>query len=135
MAVQKFEELIIWQEARQLCLDVYSAFASNKDWGFKDQIQRAAVSVMNNIAEGFERNKMTKDNKQFVSFLNIANASCSEVKSMLYLAQDLSFITAEKADMIRNSCVSITAKIYSLVSVLQVNNGINNRENSLENLT
>ncbi len=125
--IQQFEDLVIWQEARQLCTGIYGIFDNNKDWGFKDQIQRAAVSIMNNIAEGFEMNKVSKDNKQFISFLIIANASCGEVKSMTYLAQDINYLTKEQADELRNQCKSITAKIYSLISVLQDNNGSNNR--------
>ena len=64
-----------------------------KDWGFKDQIQRAAVSIMNNIAEGTESGSDAK----FMNFLNIAKGSCSEVKSMLYLCEDLSFGTPEES--------------------------------------
>lgn len=127
MAIQKFEDLVIWQEARDLCSDIYSAFRSNRDYGFNDQIQRAVVSIMNNIAEGFDRSKVTKDNKQFISFLNIAAGSCGEVKSMLYLAQDLDYLSMEKADCFRNKCLSLSAKIYALIVTLQENNGQNNR--------
>ena len=128
MFIQRFEDLLIWQEARKLCTAIYATLADNRDWGFKDQIQRAAVSIMNNIAEGFERNKFTKENKQFISFLNIANGSCGEVKSMLYLAQDLSYIEPQQAEKLRNDCLSITLKTQSLVSTLQENNGRDNRE-------
>jgi four helix bundle protein len=128
MFIQRFEDLLIWQEARKLCTAIYATLADNRDWGFKDQIQRAAVSIMNNIAEGYERNKFTKDNKQFISFLNIANGSCGEVKSMLYLAQDLSYIEPQQAEKLRNDCLSITLKTQSLVSTLQENNGRDNRE-------
>lgn len=128
MFIQRFEDLLTWQEARKLSTAIYATLADNRDWGFKDQIQRAAVSIMNNIAEGFERNKFTKDNKQFISFLNIANGSCGEVKSMLYLAQDLSYIEPQQAEKLRNDCLSITLKTQSLVSTLQENNGRDNRE-------
>jgi len=127
MAIQRFEDLVIWQEARNLCSDIYNEFSDNKDFGFRDQVQRAAVSIMNNIAEGFDRSKQTKDNKQFISFLNIAFGSCGEVKSMLYLASDLSYISNETALQLRNKCLSITMKISTLVATLQENNGKNNR--------
>jgi four helix bundle protein len=127
MSIQRFEDLIIWQETRHLCYDIYAAFKQNKDYSFNDQIQRAAVSIMNNIAEGFDRNKISKDNKQFISFLNIANGSCGEVKSMLYLAQDLQYLSIEQSEKFRNQCLSIATKIYSLVVTLQENNGKNNR--------
>ena len=87
---QTFEELRIWQQARKQAKEVYTEFGgesvSSRDFGFRDQIQRAGVSVMNNIAEGFERHSPT----EFAHFLNIAKASCGEVRSMLYLAEDLS---------------------------------------------
>ena len=127
MTVQRFEDLVIWQEARELCVEVYSAFEKSKDYSFKDQIQRAAVSVMNNIAEGFDRNKNSKDNKQFISFLNIAIGSCGEVKSMSYLAQDLQYLDVDKAEMLRNKCLSLSIKINNLITTLQENNGQNNR--------
>ena len=127
MTIQNFEELIIWQEARKLCTRIYADFKRIRDYGFNDQIQRAAVSIMNNIAEGFDRSKITKDNKQFISFLNIASGSCGEVKSMLYLAQDLNYLSQEEAEKLRAECLSISAKITGLVMTLQENNGTNNR--------
>ncbi len=127
MTVQNFEELIIWQEARKICTRIYADFKKIKDYGFNDQIQRAAVSIMNNIAEGFDRSKITKDNKQFISFLNIASGSCGEVKSMLYLAQDLNYLSQDEAEKLRSECRSISAKITGLVMTLQDNNGKNNR--------
>ena len=135
MTIQNFEDLIIWKEARGLCTHVYASFKKIKDYGFNDQIQRAAVSVMNNIAEGFDRSKITKDNRQFISFLNIACGSCGEVKSMLYLAQDLNYLSAEEAEQLRKDCLSISAKITGLVLTLQENNGKNNRDNSVNSLT
>ena len=128
MTLQNFEELIIWQEARKLCTRIYADFKRIRDYGFNDQIQRAVVSIMNNIAEGFDRSKISKDNKQFISFLNIASGSCGEVKSMLYLAQDLNYLSQEEAEKLRSECISISAKITGLVMTLQDNNGKNNRE-------
>lgn len=127
MTIQNFEELIIWQEARKICTRIYADFKRIRDYGFNDQIQRAAVSIMNNIAEGFDRSKITKDNKQFISFLNIASGSCGEVKSMLYLAQDLNYLSQDEAEKLRSECISISAKITGLVMTLQDNNGRNNR--------
>ena len=127
MTIQNFEELIIWQEARKICTRIYADFKRIRDYGFNDQIQRAAVSIMNNIAEGFDRSKISKDNKQFISFLNIASGSCGEVKSMLYLAQDLNYLSQDEAEKLRSECISISAKITGLVMTLQDNNGKNNR--------
>ena len=128
MTLQNFEELIIWQEARKLCTRIYADFKRIRDYGFNDQIQRAAVSIMNNIAEGFDRSKISKDNKQFISFLNIASGSCGEVKSMLYLAQDLNYLSQEEAEKLRSECISISAKITGLVMTLQEKKKKNNRE-------
>ncbi len=85
MKVERFEDILAWQRARGLAEKIYKQFASCKDYGFKDQIQRAVVSIMNNIAEGFER----KSNLEFKQFLYIAKGSCGEVRSMLYLAKDV----------------------------------------------
>ncbi len=127
MTIQRFEDMVVWKEARTLCKDVYAAFQQNSDRGFKDQIQRAAVSIMNNIAEGFDRSKFSKDNKQLISFLNIANGSCGEVKSMLYLAQDLDYLSLGDAEFLRDKCLNISSKLNNLLKTLQENNGINNR--------
>ena len=80
MRVEQFENILAWQRARDLVRRIYNQLDCSKDNGFKDQIQRAAVSVMNNIAEGFER----KSNLEYIS-----KGSYGEVRSMLYLAKDV----------------------------------------------
>jgi four helix bundle protein len=95
--VQKFEDLIAWQKARRLTTAVYqitrkSEFA--KDFGFSGQIQRAAVSVMSNIAEGFDR----ENPSEFHQFLVIAKASCAELRSQLYVAHDIGYISQTEFD-------------------------------------
>ena len=91
--IYEFEDLEIWQLSRKLTKQVYIDFKSNRDYGFKDQIQRCSVSVMNNIAEGFCR----KGDKEFHQFLNISKASCGELKSMYYIAEDIEYISSEIA--------------------------------------
>jgi len=91
--VLNFEELEIWKSSRVLARDVYFDFKENKDFGFRNQIQRCAVSVMNNIAEGFCRS----GDKEFHQFLNIAKASCGELKSMFYLSEDIEYVSREVA--------------------------------------
>lgn len=91
MKVDRFEDLDAWKVGRELANQIYTfgrESGFSKDYGFKDQIQRAAVSVMNNIAEGFERGS----NKDFAKFLFIARGSVGEVRSMLYLALDQKYI-------------------------------------------
>jgi four helix bundle protein len=85
---KSFENIIAWKKARLLAEFIYKHFRLSKDYGFRDQIQRAAVSVMNNIAEGSERYGA----KEFRRFLYIAKGSSGEVRSMLILAKDLNFL-------------------------------------------
>lgn len=89
MGIGRFEDIIAWQKAKELAIQIYKLFEDSKDFGFKDQIQRASVSIMNNIAEGFER----KSNNEFRQFLFIAKGSCGEVRSMLCLAKELNKIS------------------------------------------
>jgi four helix bundle protein len=112
--VEQFEDLRIWQEARELVGLIYSSIKASpetsKDWGFRNQIQTAVVSIMNNIAEGFERGS----DKDFSRFLDIAKASCGEVRSMLYLAEDLNYIDAEKSMHFREKPATISKGISAL---------------------
>lgn len=89
--VQRFEELIAWQKACALAKEIYTVSRAGdfaRDFGLSGQIQRAAVSIMSNIAEGFERNS----NADFHRFLVIAKASCAEPRSQLYVAHDIGYI-------------------------------------------
>ncbi len=92
MKVTRFEDIIAWQKSKELATNIYTLFSESKDFSFRDQIQRAAVSIMNNISEGFER----KSNNEFKQFLYIAKGSCSEVRSMLILALELKKITKDE---------------------------------------
>ncbi len=114
MRIEKFEDILSWQKSKQLTLIVYSEFINCRDFGFKDQIQRASVSVMNNIAEGFER----KSNKEFKHFLFIAKASCGEVRSMLYLAIELKYITRNTFDRLFSLSVETSKLLSGLIKTL-----------------
>ena len=87
MLIEKFEDIISWQKAKEMTKIIYAELSSCKDFGFRNQIERASVSIMNNIAEGFER----KSNKEFKQFLFIAKGSCGEVCSMLCLGKELEY--------------------------------------------
>lgn len=89
--IQKFEDLICWQRARELTKEVYKTFKDCRDFGFKDQIQRAVVSVMSNIAEGFERGTQ----QELLNYLYIAKGSAGEVRSQLYAALDITYLNIE----------------------------------------
>ena len=112
--VSQFEELRIWQDARSLVKSIYEEKARNndasKDWGFRNQIQSASVSIMNNIAEGFER----QSDKDFARFLDMAKASAGEVRSMLYLASDLNYLAPEKANSLKEQSEKISKGISAL---------------------
>jgi four helix bundle protein len=89
--VERFGDLIAWQKARVLTCEIYKATRRDefsKDWGLSKQIQRASVSIMSNIAEGFER----WGPGEFGHFLSIAKASCAEVRSQLYVAFDVGYV-------------------------------------------
>jgi len=91
MRIEKFEDIIAWQKAKELTLNIYDQFKYCKDFSFRDQIRRAVISIMNNIAEGFER----RSNKELKNFLFISKGSCGEARSMLYFALQLDYIDKE----------------------------------------
>jgi four helix bundle protein len=94
MPERTYQDLIVWQRAKHLVLETYTAMGNCHDYAFRDQLQRASVSVMNNIAEGFARH----GNKTFRHFLLIARGSAGETESMLILARELSYIDQETYD-------------------------------------
>jgi len=95
--------------------DVAPGSPSERDFGFNDQIRRAAVSIMNNIAEGFER----KGDAEFARFLSISKGSCGEVRSMYYLAQDRGYVDEETAVIRRDLAREIAGGISSLIAHLK----------------
>ena len=125
MAVFKtFEEINAWKNGRALVNDVYAmtgrgAFA--KDFGLKDQIQRAAVSICSNIAEGFER----RGNKEFIKFLWIAKGSAAEVASQLYHAKDLGYISEDTFSLLYDKAKKIGGMIFKLISSIEKAKGTN----------
>lgn len=115
MKIQRFEDIIAWQKAQDLAVDVYKTYSGLKDFAFKDQIQRAAISISNNIAEGFER----QGDKEFIRFLYVSLASCSEVKSMLYLSNRLKFTRQEETDNLINQSNEVSKIITGLIKYLK----------------
>lgn len=114
MHLKRFEEIMAWQKAKLLTLQVYKITAQLKDYGFKDQIQRACVSIMNNIAEGFER----RSDKEFVYFLYIAKGSCGEARSMLILANELDYLNEEEAKQLNGLSEEVSKMISGLIRSL-----------------
>ena len=114
MQIVKFEDIVAWQKAQDLAVDIYSLFKDSRDFGFRDQICRASTSISNNIAEGFDRSS----NADFKRFLFISLASCSEVKSMLYLGERLSYLDKDNAEQLRQNCVEISKIINGFIKSL-----------------
>ena len=113
--IEKFEDIIVWQKSGKLVIKVYIEFKNCRDFPFRDQIQRATVSIMNNIAEGYER----KGNKEFTKFLYIAKGSCGEVRSMLYIAYKLNYIDKDSFENLKKDCQEISRMISGLIKTLQ----------------
>ena len=114
MVVKSFEEIISWRKAKELNLLIYKNFKSCSDFSFKDQIQRASVSIMNNIAEGFER----YGNKELSRFLFIAKGSCAEVRSMLLVAKEISYISEKDFHEMYNLTLEISKLLSGFIKTL-----------------
>jgi len=114
MSIKNFEEIITWQKAKELTVKVYQSFRVCRDFGFKDQIERASVSIMNNIAEGYER----RGNKEFKHFLFISKGSCGEVRSMLYLALQLKYISKMSFNEMNTLSLEISKMLSGFIKVL-----------------
>ena len=114
-----FEEIISWQKARELNVIIYRVINSNdlfsKDFGLRDQIRRASISISSNIAEGFER----QTTKEFIRFLYIAKASAGEVRSQLYLAFDINYISKSEFKELKLKINEVSKLISGLLKYLQ----------------
>ena len=116
--IQKFEDIVAWQKARELTREVYAhsktgAFA--KDFGLKDQIQRASVSIMGNVAEGYDRG----GDKEFIQFLSVSKGSCGEVKSHLYVALDQQYINSPQFNQLYNSADEVGRLLAGFMAYLK----------------
>ncbi len=116
--VEHFEDLRVWQEARSIVTAVYkltAQFPAAERYDLASQIQRAAVSTMSNIAEGFERGT----NKEFIHFLYIAKGSNGEVRSQAYTALDLKYIPQAECDDLIERCETLSRRLYSFIEYLK----------------
>lgn len=112
--IDRFEEIESWRNAKALCLEIYSLLAANRDFSFNDQLKRASISIMNNIAEGFER----QSNKEFKQFLYIAKGSAGEVRSMVLLGKELGYFTEDVSRELEDRVVTISKLIAGLIKRL-----------------
>ena len=116
--VKKFEDLEVWKLARLLCNDVYQITlreAFSKDFGLKDQIRNSSGSIMDNIAEGFERD----GNREFGQFLSISKGSCGECRSQLYRVLDQNYITNDHFELLSQKTIDLGRKISNLMIYLK----------------
>lgn len=115
MKIDCFEDIESWKEARQLVSEIYNNFGNCKDYGFREQIQRAAISSMSNIAEGFDRGT----NKEFIQFLTISRGSVSEVKSLSYAALDIGYLSKTAFDIISERCLKLANLLNGFIRYLK----------------
>ena len=116
--IKNFEDLEIWKEARALSQAIYQLTTNSrlaKDFSLRDQVRRAAISIMSNIAEGFER----EGNQEFIQFLYIAKGSCGEVRSQLYVAVDQSYIASKDCEELIKSFRRLSIMISNLIDYLK----------------
>ena len=118
MKVTRFEDLEIWREAREICkiiYDITSIGPYNQDYRFRDQVRASAGSIMDNIAEGFDRGGY----KEFIQFLSISRGSAAELRSQSYRAFDVKYITENQLEELLKRTDSISRKIYTLMQHLK----------------
>jgi len=116
--IQKFEDVLAWQKARELTREIYTHARAGlfaKDFGLRDQIQRAAVSIMGNVAEGFDRG----GDKEFIQFLSISKGSCGEVKSHLYVALDQQYVSSKQFDQLYTSADEVGRLLAGFMAYLK----------------
>lgn len=128
MIIQEFEEIEGWQEARVLAAKVYEISNRGKfsaDFGLRDQIRRATVSIMANIAEGFGRGGKA----EFIRFLRISYASALETQSHLYIALDLGYLDGKEFEALRKQVVSVSRLVGGFINYLSHHKDAVNRTN------
>jgi four helix bundle protein len=116
--IERLEDIVAWQKARALANEIYSVAKTGdfrKDFGLRDQIQRAAVSTMSNIAEGFERG----GDKEFMQFLSHSKGSCGEVRSDLYVALDQGYISSVTFDGLCNQSAEVSRLVSRFMTYLR----------------
>jgi four helix bundle protein len=126
VTIRSFEDIEAWQEARSLAVKIYDASNRGKftsDFGLRDQIRRASVSIMANIAEGFGRGGKA----EFLRFLRISRASAVETQSHLYIAVDLGYLTTEEFETLRNQTIKVTRLVGGFINYLSNHAEPNNR--------
>jgi four helix bundle protein len=115
--VERFEDLVAWKTARELVREVYRHTRAGplaRDFPLRDQLCRAAISIMANIAEGFERG----GDREFLKFLGIAKGSCGELRSLVVIAFDQNYLTADQRDDLQHRSSEVSRQIAGLMKYL-----------------
>jgi four helix bundle protein len=115
---QKFEDIEAWQRARELTREIYTVSNENpfsKDFGLRDQVRKTSVSIMSNIAEGFERD----GTKEFIQFLSVAKGSSGELRSQLYVALDQGYLEEERFERLLGIVLETSRMIGGLINYLR----------------
>ncbi len=118
MTIKHFEEMSVWQDARKAVNLIFSITTKGKfkqDYPLRDQIQRASVSVMSNIAEGYERDS----NNEFIKFLGYSKGSIGEVRSLLYVALDRMYIDESTFKLLYDSSINISTQLANFIKYLK----------------
>ena len=113
--ISRFEDLVVWQESIQICIDIYEKLDGCQDFGFKNQITKAAVSVPSNISEGFERNSQ----KEFSRFLTFSKGSSGETRTQLYIGKALNYFTTEDAEDLISRSTALSKKLQALINSVE----------------
>lgn len=113
--IEKFEDLKIWQQGVELAVNLYKELVDCKDYGLRDQLQRSAVSVPSNIAEGFDRHS----NKEFIRYLRIAKSSCAELRTQLIIADRINLFESKA---IIDETIKLSAMIQTLITYREKQN-------------
>ena len=117
ITISSFEDLEIWKEGMRVSVKIYEMLKNCKDFGLKDQMQRAAVSIPSNIAEGFER----QTNKEFIQFLYIAKGSCGELRTQLYLAKEFKIVETENFSILLSKLKQLSSMISNFIKTRKTN--------------
>jgi four helix bundle protein len=118
--IVKFEDLIVWQKSQDLAVEIYNIFKNSKEFDVRSQAIRAALSISNNIAEGFDRHSK----KEFVRFLNISSASNSELKSMLYFLKRVELIDEIEFTKLQENSITISKLLNGLIKSINKNSDV-----------
>ena len=112
-----FEQLEVWKAGCRLAVEVYNELRDCRDHGLKDQMQRAAVSVPSNIAEGAER----QSRREFIQFLHIAKGSCAELRTQLYIAAKIDAMGVEAVNRLADDAKHVSSMLHNLIHSLSSN--------------